>query len=81
MLIGEHDSAGTVGGAAMAGQHHPGVGDHVQGELTEAVAHQQPPAGVTGRHRIRVAAKRNSRLVAYRAPHFQHRWVLRRYRA
>src|SRR6185503_15750409 len=81
LLIGEHHRAGTIGGAAMPGQHHPGVGDHVQGELTEAVAHQKPPPGVTRWHRIAVAAKRNSRLIAHRAPHFQHRWVVGRHRA
>ena len=80
MLGRTHDRTGTVGGAAMASQHHTGVGNHLQRHLTTAVTHQHLPTRVTRWNRINVAPERDSGLITYRARHFQHRAITRRYR-
>jgi hypothetical protein len=81
MLEGTHDRTGAVGGAAVPGQHHTGVGEHLQHGVTEAVAHQQPPPRVTGRNRIGDAAERDPGLITHRGRHSQHRRIPRRYRS
>src|SRR6478609_7240326 len=80
MLGRTHDRTGTVGGAAMASQHHTGVGNHLQRHITKAVTHQHLPTRVTRWNRINAAPERDSGLITYRARHFHHRGITRRYR-